>query len=59
MKRATYVVIDHRGEEIGMFRYSYLHHAEEHARGLRHLGHPTAEVSDEIPTMPRRNARRT
>lgn len=58
MKRATFVVVDHRGEEIGMFRYTHHRDAENHARDLRHLGQPTAEVSDEIPTMPRRNARR-
>jgi len=59
VKRATFVVIDRSGEEIGMFRYTHHADAENHARDLRSLGHPTAEVSDEVPTMPRRNARRT
>lgn len=59
MRRATFVVIDHRGEEVGAYRYTHHADAENHARDLRSLGHPTAEVSDEALTMPRRNARRT
>lgn len=58
MRRPTFVVIDHRGEEIGTFRYNRHSDAEEHAGDLRSLGHTTAEVSDEAPTMPRRNNRR-
>ena len=60
MTRPIYSVVDRTtGEEIGTFRYARHSDAEEHARDLRSLGHTTAEVSDEAPTMPRRNARRT